>query len=712
MANEVTIIVKAHDRTKGALSGIKNNFEQMVGELKGLAIVAGGAVGQALVGPIGVAVAGLAAEFAGAGAALGAFGAAIKPQASAIQDLVAASDAYDKAVMKSGKDSAEAQKNLHLYNALLKKMPPATADAAMGFFDLRKTFNKWSDSLTSTTMPMFTRGMKDLQGVIPRLTPLVKVAASALDGFLASIERGASGGTLDRVISELTLMGQESLPHLLNALKNTVVGVGAFLGAFMSVSDGSLSRGLEHVTERFANWAKSLRGNEKFNEFVQRMKDQLPGIIDLLGNLIQTVGTLSIAMAPFSGATLKIAEAFARLINAAPQELLNELVPAIAGVILATRTWAAAQASVNALYLKNPVGATIAAVVALGIAFTVAFQKVQGFRNAVTDSMVYLAQATIRTGEIITNVILTAFDGIVQGAAKAFGWIPGIGPRIKRSAKDIDDWKNSVVGSFDHASDAVERWGERVKAAGKTAQAKIKLKADISDLNSKLDTAEESLRKANGKIATANIKANINDLEAKYLLSIRKLNTLDNTTATSKLKGHITDLQVKIARAKSLINSVPKSKQSQLRAYIAQLEAQVKKAKSVLNSLHGRTVDVNVRARIDPRLTSGGFVMGGRPVFTGGIIGAASGGPRSRQTLVGEHGPELVDLAPGSTVHSNPDTRRLMGTGGGGGHLVLEFAGGSGSELERLLWDFIKKNVRLRGGKGPNSVQKALGGGR
>jgi len=49
---------------------------------------------------------------------------------------------------------------------------------------------------------------------------------------------------------------------------------------------------------------------------------------------------------------------------------------------------------------------------------------------------------------------------------------------------------------------------------------------------------------------------------------------------------------------------------------------------------------------------------------TGGVVGgAASGGIRSTRTWVGEQGPELVDLAPGSTVHSNPTSMRMERSG-------------------------------------------------
>ena len=63
---------------------------------------------------------------------------------------------------------------------------------------------------------------------------------------------------------------------------------------------------------------------------------------------------------------------------------------------------------------------------------------------------------------------------------------------------------------------------------------------------------------------------------------------------------------------------------------------------------------------------------------SGGIIGAAGGGPRGSQTLVGEHGPEIVDLPYGSMVHSNGDSARMMAQGAAGppaGPLEMVFSG-------------------------------------
>ncbi|WP_051797718.1 hypothetical protein [Streptomyces sp. NRRL S-337] len=98
--------------------------------------------------------------------------------------------------------------------------------------------------------------------------------------------------------------------------------------------------------------------------------------------------------------------------------------------------------------------------------------------------------------------------------------------------------------------------------------------------------------------------------------------------------------------------------------------------------------------------------LGVRGRATGGIIGAAGGGPRSAWTLVGEQGPEIADLPFGTRVRSNADTRRMLsgGAASGGGTVVLELHSG-GARLDDLLVEILRKAVRIRGG----DVQFVLG---
>jgi hypothetical protein len=102
----------------------------------------------------------------------------------------------------------------------------------------------------------------------------------------------------------------------------------------------------------------------------------------------------------------------------------------------------------------------------------------------------------------------------------------------------------------------------------------------------------------------------------------------------------------------------------------------------------------------------------------GGIVGAAaSGGIRSNLTWVGEQGPELVNLAPGTRVWSNPDSRRMQqqawtsmlneprraarttgaAVAGRPEPVVIELRS-SGSDIDEFLLKVLRKAINNRGG--------------
>lgn len=86
--------------------------------------------------------------------------------------------------------------------------------------------------------------------------------------------------------------------------------------------------------------------------------------------------------------------------------------------------------------------------------------------------------------------------------------------------------------------------------------------------------------------------------------------------------------------------------------------------------------------------------------------GKATGGIAGGWTLVGERGAELVRLPYGSTVVPNGTTQAMLAGsgGGGGGRMVLEI-NSSGSRLDDLLVELLRRAVRTRGG----NVQTVLG---
>lgn len=96
--------------------------------------------------------------------------------------------------------------------------------------------------------------------------------------------------------------------------------------------------------------------------------------------------------------------------------------------------------------------------------------------------------------------------------------------------------------------------------------------------------------------------------------------------------------------------------------------------------------------------------------ITGSIGQAASGGIRGGLTWVGERGPELMNVAPGSRVYSNGDSKRMAGGGGDDSQFVgivqVQRTGDS-------MLDEIFKGIQIRiERRYQGSAQKAFGNAR
>lgn len=90
---------------------------------------------------------------------------------------------------------------------------------------------------------------------------------------------------------------------------------------------------------------------------------------------------------------------------------------------------------------------------------------------------------------------------------------------------------------------------------------------------------------------------------------------------------------------------------------------QVGDLNNLIMKLRSVSGDFYARVHVSTSGQAPRFALGAMQSFAhGGVVGAAGGGPRSRRTLVGEQGPEIVDLAPGSTVHPAGESRRMLET--------------------------------------------------
>jgi hypothetical protein len=239
----------------------------------------------------------------------------------------------------------------------------------------------------------------------------------------------------------------------------------------------------------------------------------------------------------------------------------------------------------------------------------------------------------------LTNAALTTFEAILFAADTAFGWIPGIGDDLGKARDAFAGFKETTLASLDEMAEGAYGLDDALDRMNKTR----KLKADIRDWEAQLALAREDLKTTTSQKAEAKVQANIKDLTRKLAIA----------------RGQLADLNGRVART-----------------YVY-------------------TTYTDIHTSLGTRQRRHGLATGG----VRGMMAAASGGVRSHQTLVGEQGPEIVDLPVGSRVRSNSDTRRTLGqsapAGGGGSTLVLQ---SSGRRVDDLLLEILREAIHQRGG--------------
>jgi hypothetical protein len=178
----------------------------------------------------------------------------------------------------------------------------------------------------------------------------------------------------------------------------------------------------------------------------------------------------------------------------ARSETARTFAAAILAIVAAVRIWSGVQAVLNAELFANPIGLVVLAIAALVTGLVLAYKHSETFRNivnaafhgvvaagkvlwaatragiAIVVSSFQNAQrgAKIMLGVLkgafraIVNAFLNLVGAIIHGAAKAFGWVPGIGPKLKRAASDFDAFKgrvNRALGGINasHATSEVNR---------------------------------------------------------------------------------------------------------------------------------------------------------------------------------------------------------------------------------------------------------------
>ncbi|MFD0353517.1 hypothetical protein ACFVHW_07170 [Streptomyces sp. NPDC127110] len=488
------------------------------GGLTGALWAAAGVAGFTLLPALGA----LVPMLAGAGVAAGTLGLGFSGIGEAME-----------AAGKGKKEFAEA----------LKGLTPQARDFTKQLVSTKKEFEGLGDRIQAVMLPGFTKALKEAD-------PVIRIVGDSMVKMGGSFGNAAAG--VGRLMKDSGF--QQDFTRVLQLggvfVKDLTSGLGGLSRGFLSFGAASgptltaLSGGLRDLLARglpgmFKGLETGVEGSGKF----------LTGLFSMINSLLPALGRLSgefsRTFGPILGTTL-----------AGAGKALSGLFDAISfGVRLARPVIDDLHYGLKSIglmvdYLKP---AFIGAGRAIAGAFLPATAGIEGVKGPLqrlhalvmenklglmefgrrgADAIVGFVQAgvaalpTLMSGFRILSIwALGAMDAILGGATKAFGWIPGVGDKLRTASSEFDQFKGKFISGLASA----EAMTASFSATVGPRLARNRLEMNISAWQSQIAQANRDLRTVPPEKRAA-LLANKRDLENKVAQAKRDLRSIPDET--------------------------------------------------------------------------------------------------------------------------------------------------------------------------------------
>lgn len=551
-------------------------------------------------------------------------------------------------------------------------------------------------------------------GVASALSSLRHSISSAVSGMASSIGSAFSsaGGSISQGLGQ-SLSSAGSNPYVLAGITG-LVGVlapmiGTLLGGAIVLGVGGALAGIgimaaakaKSVQNAFAK-TKDVIG-KTLSEAAKPLEPVLIHVANMVSQFAKEAGPLLkdifTGMAPalksFFDAFMKGVKAFAPALKPL-SEAFNKIIVALGPVItkLLTDLGTALADLGKQFQQKDTIDAFVGVISAVVAALPLAVKLITALSKVfaqIWPSVKQLGLALMELGKSIGPIFLVVLQGyikyiqilypilakVITYIAQFISAIVDKAPAVVAAVKSIVDWIKKIVG-------------KTINFGQKGAEKVVEKAKDIINWVKNIKNKTVAFFQK-GAETVANKVKNVIDW----------IKNLKGKTVSILQKGAGGVVNAVQGAINKIRNFVGKTVSIGVRGASSAISA-VSGVINKIRNLVGKTVSIGVRV----------FVSGAKKALDflgfahGGYVGAAaSGGPRSNRVLVGENGPEIVDLAPGSRVMSNDNTRTVLGQRGGSAgpmHVTLQIGE---AKLGELLIDPLKGIIRKRGG----NVQVVLG---
>ncbi|MCX4703859.1 hypothetical protein [Streptomyces sp. NBC_01373] len=411
--------------------------------------------------------------------------------------------------------------------------------------ELKPAFQEWQKVAEKAVAPHTEKAVKSLKGAMKDLTPVIQTGAETFGRITEKAAAFADSPAFKGALAKNAEMGSKFVEEFAGSVMKFTQAFLDFgtksqpaLDAFQELFGGLLDTALPGM---FEGLERGIGGSA----------DIIGGLADMLNKVLPAFGRFSGELAKATGPLL--AEGFKLLGSVAATALdglgfglrmaaplMNDFAEGLRGL--------REVGGIIAPVLKDIGSALLSVVIPPGLGDVAGpFERmakaidqnrlvIQDAARAFGVGVLDMAGAAISSIPTIvgafqgmSTMVLMAIDGLVSGAAAAFGGLPVIGDKFIEANKKFDKFKNGFLSGLDAAKQKTQDFAD--SALPKLEQGKLKL--NINNWESQIATAKAQMKSVPPE-KRAELKALIADLQAKVSAAKAQLNSVKGKSVTVK----------------------------------------------------------------------------------------------------------------------------------------------------------------------------------
>lgn len=331
--------------------------------------------------------------------------------------------------------AGSSKEDIEKFNEALKKLSPAAREFARSAVDVIKA---WRPVKQAVQEAFFGGGVggNNLAHEIRQLSIEFKPLVMK---WLPQVSR-AFGELFKSASDFLTLPSTKA--DFEGIFRNTQRAIEAILGTFKALGRAMLditavaaprfanmTEGIEGMANKFAAWIKEMRESGKLTEWIDNAKktlDELGGIAKETGRIFQAI---------FKGGD-DSEESFLKGLRDSLRDLAD---------------WAHGEDGQNIIKALGMIAAGIVRLGSLTALITNMTSSVHAVKGAwmawgdeISSFVKKFYNNMIFLTAVVVNVVLNAFSMVLNGAAAAFSWVPGLGPKLQQAADKFKEFRDRV----------------------------------------------------------------------------------------------------------------------------------------------------------------------------------------------------------------------------------------------------------------------------